>query len=111
MRVQFSIYFSLILALMLVFAVSMAEASGASDKASLCASCHGQAGISDSPMVPNLAGQKKDYLVKQLNDFRAGKRNNAIMMSMAQNLTDEDISELATYFSELPSSADKSAQH
>jgi len=68
-------------------------------KLNLCASCHGANGISAGPKIPNLAGQKKEYLVKALGDFKSGDRNNPIMKQIAEGLSDEDISALTTYFS------------
>jgi len=63
--------------------------------------CHGSNGISVSPEIPNLAGQKKTYLVNALKDFRAEVRKNPIMNSMAKPLSDADIENLTTYFSSL----------
>lgn len=66
-----------------------------------CQACHGAQGISTSSLWPNLAGQKKDYLVLQLKAFRSGARNNPIMNPMSQNLSDSDIDKIAEYFSGL----------
>jgi cytochrome c553 len=69
----------------------------------VCAACHGVNGQSNSPMVPNLAGQQKDYLVNQLQDYRDHSRSNEYgvkyMWGMAGPLTDKQIQELADYFS------------
>ena len=69
----------------------------------VCAACHGVHGQSNSPMVPNLAGQQKDYLVNQLQDYRDHSRSNEYavqyMWGMAGPLTDKQIQELADYFS------------
>ncbi len=66
-----------------------------------CFACHGELGKSPNPFWPNLGGQKKEYLVKQIQDFRSGERKNPIMSPMAATLSDEDIDAIATYFSEL----------
>lgn len=70
----------------------------------VCGSCHGVNGQSQSPMIPNLAGQQKDYLVNQLQDYRDRSRSNEYavlyMWGMAGPLTDKQIQELANYFSE-----------
>lgn len=66
-----------------------------------CAACHGEKGVSQNPLWPNLAGQKKEYLVKQLNDFKAGRRQDPIMSTMAQTINEQDIVDLATYYSQL----------
>ena len=69
----------------------------------VCAACHGVNGQSQSPMIPNLAGQQKDYLVNQLQDYRDHSRSNLYgvqyMWGMAGPLTDKQIQELADYFS------------
>jgi cytochrome c553 len=48
-----------------------------------CAGCHGSNGISNSPLWPNLAGQKAAYTVKQLKDFQSGDRVDGTMNAMA----------------------------
>lgn len=70
-------------------------------KAALCAACHGTNGISTADMYPNLAGQKEAYLVAQLKAFKSGARANPIMQPMAQQLSDDDINNVAAYFSSL----------
>lgn len=69
----------------------------------VCTSCHGMNGQSQSPMIPNLAGQQKDCLVNQLQDYRDRSRSNEYavlyMWGMAGPLTDNQIQELANYFS------------
>jgi len=68
----------------------------------VCASCHGANGQSQSPMVPNLAGQQREYIVNQLRDYRDHTRSNKYavqyMWGMAGPLTDKQIQELADYF-------------
>jgi cytochrome c553 len=71
------------------------------EAAATCAACHGQNGISMSPMWPTLAGQHEDYLVHALKQYRDGKRKNPVMMPLAAALTDTDIKLLAEYFSDL----------
>lgn len=66
-----------------------------------CTACHGQNGKSLNPVWPNLAGQKRDYLVKQLNDFKSGERKNPIMAPFIQTLTEKDMEALADYYSQL----------
>lgn len=70
-------------------------------KAAMCVSCHGQAGISPNELWPNLAGQKKTYMAKQLTDFKSGKRTDPVMASFAKMLSDEDIQNVAAYYSSL----------
>jgi cytochrome c553 len=68
-------------------------------KSTTCAACHGADGISTVPSFPKLAGQHYDYLVQALRDYRTGKRKNPIMAGQAANLSDEDMADLAAYFS------------
>lgn len=81
--------------------VFSADISLGKEKSVLCMGCHGAQGISISPDIPNLAGQKDAYLVTTLKDFRAEVRKNPIMNSMVKTLTDADIENLAAYFSSL----------
>jgi len=74
-----------------------------------CASCHGPAGISGSPAIPNLAGQKAGYLEGQLKAFRAKSRTNAFMNPIAAQLGDDDIHTLALYWASLPATSSASA--
>lgn len=70
-------------------------------KAATCAACHGADGNAAVPMYPSLAGQGEAYLVKQIKDFQKGKegRDNAVMAPMVAGLSDDDINNLAAYFS------------
>lgn len=77
------------------------DAAAGKAKASTCAGCHGPTGISSNPLWPNLAGQKEAYLVKQMKAFRDGTRTDPMMAPMAKPLTDDDIANLAAYFSSL----------
>lgn len=60
-----------------------------------CASCHAADGNSTTPANPKLAGQHPEYLVKQLQEFKSGKRANAIMAGFAAGLSDEDMRNVA----------------
>jgi len=66
-----------------------------------CVACHGADGVGKAPQYPNLAGQKEDYLIKQLKAFRSGERKDSNMEPLAQPLSDQDIAALAAYFSSL----------
>ena len=66
----------------------------------VCSACHGEDGNKGlTPDTPLLAGQYYDYLVHSLEQYRKGKRQNPLMSPMAQPLTDDEISNLAHYFS------------
>ena len=82
-------------------ALADGDAEAGKLKSVTCAGCHGAEGVSSNPMWPSLAGQKEQYLAKQLRDFRDGKRHNPVMSPMASGLTDQDIENLAAYYSSL----------
>lgn len=79
------------------------DAAKGKDKATVCAACHGADGNSQIPQNPVLAGQGYDYLYKQLRNFKGEPkqeaRNNPVMTAMVAALTDEDMRNLAAYFS------------
>ncbi len=80
---------------------ALADAAAGKEKSGLCAGCHGADGISLADDIPNLAGQKEAYLARVLGEYRSGTRKNPVMSSIAQGLSDEDIRDLAAYFSSL----------
>ncbi len=88
-----------------IFGVVTSEAAGDSQagarKAASCVACHGPQGKSVNPMWPSLAGQKQGYLVKQMTDFREGRRQDPLMSPTARPLSDVDIADLAAYFASL----------
>jgi cytochrome c553 len=91
----------LVLALGLAGAAQAAgnAAAGKEKAAQVCAACHGPAGAKPTaPENPILAGQHYDYLVRALNDYKSGKRNNAIMKGFAASLSRKDIEDLAAWF-------------
>jgi cytochrome c553 len=61
----------------------------------VCGACHGPDGNSVLPVNPKLAQQHPQYLVKQLQEFKAGKRANPIMMGMSAGLSDDDMKNIA----------------
>ena len=95
----------LVSGLMLTISVeSLAEEAPAKKTAeqtvnAVCAACHGADGNSVITLNPKLAGQHPEYLEKQLNEFKSGKRANAVMSGMAAALSAEEMKELAAYFS------------
>ncbi|MBE7423320.1 MAG: cytochrome c4 [Zoogloeaceae bacterium] len=80
-------------------AAAAGNAANGQAKAAVCGACHGADGNSPNPEWPSLAGQVPEYIVKQLHDFKAGRRSNETMGPMAQPLAREDIEDLAAYFS------------
>lgn len=74
-------------------------AAGQKIASQVCAACHGANGQSAIPANPNLAGQHPEYIYKQLVDFKSNKeRKNAVMMSMAQPLSTDDMRSVAAHF-------------
>jgi cytochrome c553 len=65
----------------------------------VCAACHGADGNSGTPVNPKLAQQHPEYLVKQLKEFKAGTRNNAVMKGFATALSDDDMRNIAYWAS------------
>lgn len=78
-----------------------ADAAAGKAKAAACGGCHGANGISMSPEIPNLKGQKEAYLVKAIGDYKSGMRKNPIMASMVGTISDADAADIAAYFSSL----------
>ena len=74
-----------------------AKAEGIANQ--LCTACHGADGNSLLPLNPRLAGQHPEYLFKQLNEFKSGRRNNAVMTGMVAGLSEDDMRNLAAYYS------------
>lgn len=95
-----SLHRPLLLAALLASTATLAEAPPA--KVATCQACHGAAGISIAPDIPNLAGQKTTYLSRQLEAFKASTRKNDLMAAIASQLTTDDIKVLASYWSSLP---------
>jgi len=79
--------------------VARGDASSGKDKAKVCEACHGLDGKSVDPSYPNLAGQYESYLQKALADYRSGRRTNPVMAGFAGPLSDQDIKDLAAWYS------------
>ncbi len=68
---------------------------GAATYGNVCVACHAADGNSSTPANPKLAGQHPEYLIKQLQEYKSGKRANAIMQGMAATLSDDDMRNVA----------------
>src|SRR5688572_5104425 len=68
---------------------------GSTKFAAVCASCHGADGNSGTPANPKLAQQHPEYLVKQLQEFKNGKRPSPVMQGFAAQLSDADMKNIA----------------
>ncbi|APW47408.1 c-type cytochrome [Rhodoferax antarcticus] len=90
-----------LLAALLVAGNSWAEADQARAKKIVmgsCFLCHGEEGESASEVFPKLAGQHAEYIAKQLENFKSGKRKNTAMIDMVSRLTPEEMEALGKYF-------------
>ncbi len=74
-------------------------AAGKAKVEAVCYKCHGRQGISVSAIHPHLAGQRESYISIQLRAFRSGTRVHSKMTGIAKELTDQDIENLAAYYS------------
>jgi cytochrome c553 len=99
-------------ALVLFFVLSIALIAQAADieagkakVATVCAACHGAAGVSVSDNIPNLAAQRAGYIEAQLKALKDGTRKNPIMNAIAAQLSAEDMVNVAAYFTSLPGAA------
>ncbi len=79
------------------------DAAAGKEKATLCLTCHGEGDTVVGVGTPIISGQYKDYLIHAMKSYRSGARNNAIMASFSTNLTDRDIEDIATFYSEMDS--------
>ena len=74
--------------------------------AATCTACHQADGsgmnVPNGESWPRLAGLNADYIAKQLHDFKAGQRQNATMMTFANMLDDQQIADVAEYYSQMP---------
>lgn len=83
-------------------AMAAGDAAAGQGKAMVCAACHGQDGKAMIPTYPNLAGQNAPYIEMALKGYRSQERTGlqaTIMYGMAANLSDQDIADLAAYYS------------
>lgn len=76
-------------------------------KSELCQECHGDSAGSSGVGVPHLTGQYGGYLLKQLRNFKSGERKHPVMSTMVENLSDDDLRNIATYFASQPVMAGK----
>jgi cytochrome c553 len=92
------IFASVVALAMAMPAVAAGNADAGRSKSQVCAGCHGVDGNAAIPNYPKLAGQHASYLVKQLSDFKAGKRKDPIMSAQVVNLQPQDMEDIAAYF-------------
>jgi cytochrome c553 len=104
MRIPSPIALAGSLACAMLLAVPCAQAGdpqAGRKKARTCQTCHGIDGTSKLAEAPNLSGQVETYLVKALHDFRSGARKNEMMTLVSEQLSDDDIADLAAWYSSI----------
>ncbi len=77
-------------------------AKGEATYTAVCAACHAADGNSTTPANPKLAGQHPEYLLKQLQEYKSGKRANAIMSGMVAALSDDDMRNISYWLASRP---------
>jgi cytochrome c553 len=88
------------MALLLGLTPHSALADSVEDNAQVCSGCHGEKGVPIDKTIPNIWGQRREYILKELLDFKTGHRKNDTMAAIVDSLTKTDMEALATYFSE-----------
>lgn len=81
-----------------------ADAAVGRELARTCQVCHGLDGVGTNPTIPNIGGQSEMYLVKQLRDYREGRRENEQMSIIAADLGDDEIKSLAAWYASIVAS-------
>ena len=81
-------------------ALAAGDAAAGKAKAAACGGCHGKNGEGIKPNPP-LAGLQEDKVVQALQDFKSGKRANAVMKTFTSKLSDADMANLAAYYASL----------
>ena len=78
------------------------NAEAAKGKISMCIGCHGipmyRTAFPEVYSVPKIAGQSPEYIVKALQEYRAGERSHPTMRGIARGLTDQDMADVAAYY-------------
>lgn len=85
------------------------DAAAGAGKAAVCAACHGADGLSVVPQFPSLAGQSATYIYVQLQAYKDGWRDNAVMVGQVAALSDQDMRDLAAHYATLAPKATQSA--
>ncbi|MHA6203326.1 c-type cytochrome [Dyella soli] len=99
----------------LAFASTQLLAAGSIEngkqKAATCFACHGTDGNAVDPQYPRLAGQYNMYLQQALHEYKSGQRSNPIMKGFVATLSEQDIEDVAAYFSSQPTKLDTLQGH
>ncbi|MEO6748561.1 MAG: cytochrome c [Casimicrobiaceae bacterium] len=85
------------------------NAAHGKEKTRMCEGCHGipdwRTAFPEVYSVPRLGGQHAEYIVKALQEYKSGEREHPSMRSIAASLSDQDMADLAAYYSETPATA------
>lgn len=87
------------------------NAANGKTKAAACFACHGADGNGVDPQYPRLAGQYNEYIQQVLHEYKDGRRSNPIMKGFTATLSDQDIEDIASYYSSLPTKLDTLQGH
>lgn len=83
-------------------ALAAGDAAAGAEKVAVCAACHGTDGNSPAPNFPKIAGLGEKYLLKQMQDIKSGVRPVLEMTGMLEGLDDQDLADVAAFFSSKP---------
>lgn len=84
--------------LMVLPVLADGDAAAGKKRVGSCAACHGATGNSQISVNPKLAGQGEKYLLKQLGDIKRGDRNIALMAGQLNNMSDNDLADIAAFY-------------
>ncbi|NLG75609.1 MAG: cytochrome c4 [Xanthomonadaceae bacterium] len=99
MKLQSIVLITLLCSASVTAAAPEGSAEEGQAKSTTCVACHGANGNSANPEWPNIAGQHASYILKQLQAFKAGERQDPLMSPIAMTLSEEDMADLAAYYS------------
>ena len=99
MKKTINIFVSILLLAVSATSQASGDAEAGQAKSATCMACHGLAGNSTIPNYPKLAGQGEGYILKQLQEFKSGVRDNAIMAGVVSLLSEQDMIDIAAYYS------------
>ena len=103
--------FGMALALASAPLLAAGNAANGKTKAAACFACHGADGNAVDPQYPRLAGQYNEYVQQALHEYKDGRRNNPIMKGFTATLSDQDIQDIAAYYSSLSTKLDTLQGH
>jgi cytochrome c553 len=94
-------YLAILVSLIAPAVSQAADAKAGRAIAAKCQVCHGLDGVAKIPIAPHLAGESEIYLQTQLKAFRSGKREHEMMTVVAKDLSDQEIADLAAWYSSI----------